>query len=265
MRVRLRAVLILTALLAGGAVVLAFTVVPSTAQKQQVQDAGRVAEAYERDLEQSIDELGAYVVKRRFENATNYQKLYDQVTERMDTIPTIPKEGTTAYGRKHSREYRTAASRRSLELVQFERFTTFLQNRIIPRQEFVDAGVDLVQVNPRKLLEGFTVQFSGEALRTEVVPAYRKARKKLLDQKPAAEDAELARDLKRYADDTIKMTRGGADDIDAGRGFFFEFGNKPDLLLRRLEDTQRAIAAEVSTQVDAIDTSGGAPAGGSAV
>lgn len=265
MRARLRAMLILTVLLGGSALVLALTVVPSTAQKEQVQDAGRVARAYERDLEQSVDDLGAYVEKRRFENATNYQKLYDQVTERMETIPRIPKEGTTAYGRKHSREYRMAASRRSLELAQFETFTRFLQNDIIPRQEFVDAGVDLVQVNPGKLLEGFIVQRSGEALRTEVVPAYRKARKRLLDQEPAAEDAELARDLEKYADDTIKMVRRGADDIDAGRGFVFEFGDTPDLLLRRLENTQRTMAAEVSMRVDAIDTSGGAPPSGSAV
>ena len=209
--------------------------------------------SYERELKQSIDDLAAYVVKRRFENETNYQKLHDEVAARMDGIPRIPKSGTTAYGREHSRDYRTAASRRDLELRPFRAFVTRLKNDAIPRQKFVEVGIDLVQINPVKLLEGFVVQFSGSALRTEVVPAYRKARKKLRAQRPGSAEVELARDLERYATDAIKMTRDGADDIDAGRAFFFKFGDKPETLLTRLENTQRSIAVEVSTLVDAFD------------
>jgi hypothetical protein len=258
MRTRLRAVVVLTVVLATGTVVLALTVVPSTEQKEEVRAADRVARAYDRELEQSIEDLGAYVVKRRFENETDYQKLHDQVVDRMDEVPTIPKGNTTDYGRKNSREYRTAAAHRGLELRQYLAFTAFLKNRAIPRQEFAEAGIKLVKINPSKLLEGFIVQTSGVALRTEVVPAYRKARKKLLAQRPAAEDAELARDLKTYADDTIEMTLDGAADIDAARPFFFDFGNRPNALLRRLETLLRAISAEVSTQVDALDPTGGA-------
>ena len=254
MRGRFAAVLVVTVLVAAGALVLAFTVAPSADQRQQTDDAGRIGRAYERELTQSIDDLAAYVVKRRFENETDYQKLHEQVTVQMDEVPRIPKEGTTAYGRQHSRDYRTAASRRELELEPFRALVTRLENDVIPRQEFVEVGIDLVQINPAKLLEGFVVQFSGSALRTEVVPAYKKARKKLRAQKPDPADAELARDLERYADDAIKMTKDGADDIDAGRGFFFEFGDKPDTLLTRLENTQRSIAVEVSTLVDAFDT-----------
>jgi len=254
MRGRFAAVLVVTVLVAVAALVLAVTVAPSTEQREQTDDAGRVGRAYERDLTQSIDDLAAYVVKRRFENETKYQKLYEQVTARMDAVPRIPKTGTTAYGREHSRDYRTAASRRALELEPFRAFVTRLKGEVIPRQKFVEVGIDLVQINPAKLLEGFTVQFSGSALRTEVVPAYRKVRKKLRAQKPGPADAELARDLERYANDAITMTREGADDIDAGRGFFFKFGDKPDTLLTRLENTQRSIAVEVSTLVDAFDT-----------
>lgn len=257
MRNRLRAVVALTVILAAGTLALAFTVVPSPAQKEEVRAADRVARAYESELERSVAGLGAYVIKRRFENETNYRKLHDEVAGRLDEVPRISKEGTTGYGRTHSREYRTAAARRELELRQFRAFTAYLEDRAIPRQAFVEAGIKLVKINPRKLLEGFIVQYSGVALRTEVVPAYRKARKKLLAQKPANEDAELARDLVTYADDTIEMTRDGAADIDAGRPFFFDFGDRPTVLLRRLEAALRSIAAEVSTQVDALDSTRG--------
>lgn len=258
MRTRLRAALVVTVLIAIAMLVLAFTVVPSTQQKQQADDAGRVARAYERELARSLNDLVAYVVKRRFENETDYQKLYDQVTERIKAVPRIPAKGTTAYGREQSRDYRNAATRRDLGIEQFEQFAAQLKGSFIPRQEFVEAGIDLVQISPAKLLEGFTVQLSGEPLRTEVVPAYKKARKKLLDQEPGDENAPLARDLEKYADEAIAMTRDGADDIEAGRAFFFDFGDKPDVLLTRLESAQRSIAAEVSTQVDAFDRSAGA-------
>ena len=255
MRTSFRVALLVTVLIAAAALVLAITVVPSTEQKEQVQQAGRVAKTYERTLARSTDDLAAYVVKRRFENETNYQKLYDQVTARMKDVPRIPTKGTTAYGREHSRDYRTARARRGLELKQFRDFTERLEAEVIPRQEFVETGIDIVKINPVKLLEGFAV-FSGEPLRTEVVPAYRKVEKRLEKQKPAPADAELARDLERYVDDALKMTRDGADDIDAGRAFFFDFGDKPEALLTRLEATQRAIAAEVSTMVQVFDRAG---------
>ncbi len=254
MRGRLATALVVTVLVAVGVLVLAFTVAPSSDEKEQTRDAERVAQAYEPELARSIDDLAAYVVKRRFENETDYQKLYEQVTLRMDAVPRIPKQGTTAYGREHSRDYRTAAARRGLELQPFRAFVERLERNVIPRQMFVEVGIDLVKINPAKLLEGFVVQFSGSALRTEVVPVYQKARKKLRAQQPGSAEAELARDLEKYADDTIKMTRKGASDIDAGRGFFFKFGDRPKVLLTRLEAAQRAISAEVSTQVDAFDT-----------
>lgn len=255
MRASFRAVLVLTTVIAAGALVLALTVAPSTEEKEQTGQAGRVAKEYEGRLARAVADLSAYVVKRRFENETNYQKLHDQVEARMDELPKIPEKGTTAYGREHSRDYRTAAARRELELRPFRAFLTHLEKAVIPRQEFVETGIDLVQINPVKLLEGFAV-VTGAPLRTEVVPAYKKARKKLREQEPGVADAELARDLERYADDAIKQTRGGADDIDAGRAFFFDFGDKPDALLTRLEATQRSIAAEVSTRVDAFDPGG---------
>ncbi len=133
----------------------------------------------------------------------------------------------------------------------------WLRSSIVPRQEFLEAGITLVQINPGTLLAGFTVRFSGEPLRTEVVPPYRKTRKKLRRTSSGAADAELARDLEKYADDVIAMTKDGADDIDAGRGFVFDFGDKPAALLRRLEDAQRSIAVEVLTRVDALDASTG--------
>lgn len=255
MRGRFVAVLVVSAVIASGVVVLAVTVAPTSEQKQQVRDADRVGEAYERELGTSMADLSAYVVERRLENKTDYQKLADQVAARMDDVPRIPETGTTSYGREHSREYRTAAGRRALELEPFDEFVTWLETVVVPRQEFVDVGIDLVQINPLKLLEGFNVQFSGSALRTEVVPAYRKVRKRLEQAQPGPAEAELARDLMRYADDTIKMTRRGADDIDAGQAFFFDFGDRPAALLTRLEAAQRSIAVEVTTRVDAFDPS----------
>jgi len=256
MRTSFRLALAVTVLVALTALVLALTVAPSTEEKKQVDRADRVAQEYERRLTLAVDDLAVYLAKRRFENETDYQKLYDQVTERIDEVPRIPEQGTTAYAREHSRDYRTAKARRGLELEPYREFTRRLKAEAIPRQEFVELGIEIVQINPVELLEGFAVQFSGQPLRSEVVPEYRKVRRKLRKQEPAREDAELARDLERYVDDAIKQTQDGADDIDAGRAFFFDFGNRPETLLTRLEATQRSIAAEVSAQVDAFDSVG---------
>ena len=82
--------LLATTVIAAGALALALTVAPSTEEKEQTKEAGRVAKAYESRLAREVDDLSAYVVKRRFENETNYQKLYDEVTARMDDLPKIP-------------------------------------------------------------------------------------------------------------------------------------------------------------------------------
>lgn len=256
MRTSFRLALGATVLVAGTALVLALTVAPSTEEKEQVDRADRVAQEYERRLARDVDDLAVYVAKRRFENETDYQKLYDEVMQRIEDVPSIPAKGTTKYARENSRDYRNAKARRALELEPYRDFALRLESDVIPRQEFVDLGIDIVKINPVKLLEGFAVQFSGQPLRSEVVPEYRKVRRKLKKQKPGPQDAELARDLQRYVDDAIKQTQDGADDIDAGRAFFFDFGDRPKTLLARLEATQRSIAAEVSAQVDAFDSVG---------
>jgi hypothetical protein len=259
MNLPMRRVLLATSFVGVGAVILALTVVPSPEQRRQVDHADQVAQQYRRDLSAYVDRLGDYVAKRLMKDGTDYQKLHDELMKHLPETPRLPAKGVTAYAREHSRDYRTAAARRALEMAPFRAFADRLESVTIPRQKLVDAGIKLVKLNPLKLLEGFIVQFSGEALRTEVVPAYKKARARLLKQRPTPADGELARDLKTYADDVISMTSQGADDIDAGRSFFFDFGDRPKALLGRLADTQRAIAAEVSTQVDALPGSRNTP------
>jgi hypothetical protein len=256
MNLPMRRVLLATSFVGVGAVILALTVVPSPEQRQEVDHADQVAQQYRRELSAYVGRLGDYVAKRLAKDGTNYQKLHDELMNHLPEAPRIPVKGVTAYAREHSRDYRTAAERRSLELMPFRAFAKRLEAVSIPRQKFVDAGVKLVKLNPLKLLQGYVVQFSGEPLRTEVVPAYKKARKRLLEQHHAPTEDELARDLKTYADDVIDMTEKGADDIDAGRPFFFDFGDRPKALLGRLAATQRTVAADVSAQVDALPTSG---------
>ena len=168
MSTQFRAVIGLSAVVAAGALVLAVTVVPTTEQRREVQEAGQVGRDFDRELTRAIDALGPYVVERRPANRTDYQGLLDDVRQRLEAVPPVPVEGTTAYGREHSRDYREAAERRDLELEPFQAFAMWLSSSAVPRQEFLEAGVELVQINPGTLLSDFTITFSGEPLRTEV-------------------------------------------------------------------------------------------------
>lgn len=248
MKKRLRAVPALTLLTAIVLVALALTVVKSPAQREQIEASDKVAARFTVTLERFTSSTARNVVARSLATKKDCQELLTYLETRMAKAPTLPTTGTTRYGRAESGDYARAAVRRDLALKPFRALSAHLKDKTVPYFAFADAGVKLVSLSPSKLLEDQLI-FTGEPLRELVLPAFEKARDKLKKQATPTGSELLRRDLLTYADDVIDQTKGGANDIDVGKPFRFDFGDRPKGLYKRLVALQASILVEASSQV----------------
>lgn len=257
MRRRLRAFTV-TSIVIGLALVLAgLVVVDSPAERAEVRAADRVAARHDKAVKRFTTTTAASIAGRKTNNNKDFSALLSYVDERLDAAPRISTNGTTPFGRKHSRAYRTADERQKFALQPFRSLASFLRDGAIPDLAFIAAGRKLVQVSPAKILEGIPV-FTGTPLREFVLPAFEKARTDLKKQKPPADSKLLGVDLETYADDVISMTKDGADKLDRQTNFVFDFGARPDDLFRRLGIVETTIKSELATRIDELESSSGA-------
>ncbi|MEH3033944.1 MAG: alpha/beta fold hydrolase [Aeromicrobium erythreum] len=223
---------------------------PSPAQRDQVAAADRVASRYERALDEAVPRFAEKVRQGVLDNTDDFAEAHDVLRAAVKRVPRIPTAGTTAYGRSHSERYREARTRRDVELEPYVTLAATLE--VAERaQAFIEAGTKVIRVNPAKLLEDQAVT-TGRPLRDEVVPAFRKARSDLAKHPPPKGSEVLARDLRTYLKDAISTTEDGADALDAGRPFFFDFGKRPQDLQRRLQTLQRTLVAQVVQVLDEV-------------
>lgn len=223
---------------------------PSPQEREQVRAADRVAARYDRSLDAVATDLQDDVRRAVRGNLTDMGRAFRRVKKLVAAIPKAPTAGTTAYGREHSEDYRTAEARRVLEAEPYADLIRTLAGAAAV-QEFIDAAGRALQVNPAELLQGMAVT-TGAPLRDEVVPAFRKAKADVRDHPAPPGDKQLERDVVKFLDDAVKQVRRGADDIDAGRPFFFDFGTKPRDLDKRLQKLQRALAGQVLQVLDEV-------------
>ncbi len=225
---------------------------PSPQERAEVRAADRVAVRYEQDLDAAASRFGERVVTIVRANTDDFERALKLVQERTRSVPRIPERGTTDYGREHSDRFQEARSRRDLALRPYLRLVRTLR-AAVPIQEFIEAGTRAIRINPTKLLSDVVV-VDGSPLRDIVVPRYRKARQDL-KKHPAPPGSEvLGRDLDRYVKDAITSAQEGADDIDAGLPFFFDFGRRPQDLQRRLVSLQATLASQVLQVLDETST-----------
>ena len=254
MKKRLRSFTV-TSVVIGVALVLAgLVVVDSPAERAQIRAADRVAARHQDAVKRFTTTTAASIAGKKANSKKDLSALLSFVDERLGAAPRIPTSGTTAFGREHSRAYRTAAERQKFALQPFRSLAAFLRDGAIPDLAYIAAGRKLVQVSPAKILEGFQV-FTGTPLRELVLPAFEKARDDLKKQDPPADSKLLGIDLETYADDVISMTKDGADKLDRQTNFVFDFGARPDDLFRRLGIVETTIKSELSTRIDELGSS----------
>lgn len=242
-----RAITVLTVLLGVLAVVVAVCL-PSPDEQREVDAADRQAERYATRLDAALASFGEQSRTDVADHVDDLEKALALVRRHVRAVPRISSTGTTAYGRAHSLQYRAAKGRRSLALRPFVALVRVLEEAVAA-QAFVRAGTRAIGINPLELLDGFSV-LTGAPLRERVVPAYQDARKQLLAHAAPSGSAVLGRDLMTYVSDAITTTRDGADDIDAGRPFHFDFGTRPQDLQRRLASLNTSVASSALQAVD---------------
>lgn len=248
---RLRFITVVTVVLGVGLIGAARVIAESPQERAQVQVANRASERFDRAMDTFVLTAAKDISAKQVKAKTDYPALKAFVDKRIVNAPKIQVAGTNAYGRQHSKHYRSAAERRKLALTPFRRLSGDLEDTAIPDQAFVDAGKKLVQINPAKILANIYI-YSGTPLRTLVVPAFEKARDRLKNTRAPTDSALLQLDLMTYAKDSISQTKDGATKLDMQQPFVFNFGTRPDDLLRRLVVVQSTIRTEVGNDVDVL-------------
>ncbi|KAA1399987.1 hypothetical protein [Aeromicrobium ginsengisoli] len=251
MRARLRLALLATFVIGLVLSGLGSVVAKSPEQRDQINDADRVAQRFEAVIDAYVVKAAAKVKSEHDADQDGYPALLDVVQNRIADAPRLRAGSTTAYGREHSGAYEDAGPHRASALAPLKDLELYLRTQAIPNSRFIAAGKKLVALRPGTLL-GDEAVVNGDPLRERVLPAYEKARNRLKKQN-APEGAELLRlDLMTYANDIVSMTKDGAKKIDEQKAFFFQLGDRPVELFKRLAAMETAIQVQVSQQVEIV-------------
>lgn len=251
MRSRLRLAVVATFVIGLVVTGLGSVVAKSPEQRDEIRAADRVAESFDATLDRYIRAASAELAAKHDADQDGYPALLDLAQDKIADAPKLRPGDTTMYGREHSGAYRDADNRRAAALSPLKDLETYLRAQAIPNSKFIAAGKKLVTLRPGTLL-GKDPVVDGEPLREEVLPAYESARKRL-EKQDTPEGAELLRlDLVTYANDVIAMTKDGAKKIDDQKPFFFQLGDRPVELFRRLAALESTIQLQVGQQVEIV-------------
>lgn len=251
MRSRLRLALLATFVIGLVLSGLGSVVARSPEQRDQINAAKRVAQRFEADVDRYVVSAATTIKRKHDADQDGYPALLKVVQQQIADAPRLRPGRTTAYGRDHSSDYQDADDHRAAALAPLKDLEAYLRTEAIPNSKFIAAGKKLVGLRPGTLL-GDEPVVDGDPLRKRVLPAYEKARDRLKKQSPP-KGAELLRlDLATYATDIISMTKDGAKKIDEQKAFFFQLGDRPVELFKRLAAMETAIQVQVSQQVEIV-------------
>jgi hypothetical protein len=251
MRSRLRGAVVVTFVLGLVLSGVGAVVAKSPEERRQIAAADRAAQRFDKAIDRYAGAAAGSLKRRHDADKDGYPALLKAVASELEDAPRLSSDGTTPYGRAHSDDYRKAVDKRSLALQPLASLRTYLEDSAIPCSRFITAGKKLVQLRPGTLL-GDDPVYSGQPLRDRVLPPYKKARTLVKDQDPPSGAELLQLDLTTFADDMIAMTKDGAKKIDDQKPFFFELGNRPVELLRRLAELEAVTQGQVAERVDLL-------------
>ncbi|MGB9013148.1 MAG: hypothetical protein WCB95_09870 [Aeromicrobium sp.] len=228
---------------------LTWAVVESPDERRQIAAADAAAAKFRVQLYRFMAGAVSLVADQYDEDVDDYRALLKVVNTQLEAVPRIDEKGTTAYGRRQSDDYNAAKRRDAFVTKPLRDLSSHLERRAIPDAAFAAAAHKLIRLDPAKLLGPGPV-FNGAPLLDKVVPAYRKARKRLARQE-APEGAELLQaDLLTYADDVIDMSKNGAAKIDVGEPFYFQLADRQAGLNKRVVAVESIMQIEVGDEVD---------------
>jgi hypothetical protein len=251
MRSRLRLAIVVTFVIGLVVVGLGSVVAKSPEQRDEIRAADRVAQRFDAAVDRYVASAAAELKSQHDADQDGYPALLDLAKGKIAEAPNLRPGGTTSYGREHSDDYRDAADHRSAALAPLKDLEAYLRTRAIPDSRFIAAGKKLVALRPGTLL-GDEPVVDGDPLRKRVLPAYEKARARMKKQETPEGSELLQLDLMTYANDVISMTKEGARKIDDQKAFFFQLGDRPVKLFRRLAAIESAIQVQVAQQVEIV-------------
>jgi hypothetical protein len=254
MRTRLRLAVVATFVIGLIIIGVGSVVAKSPEQRDEIRAADRVAQRFDAAVERYVVAAAVEVKSKHDADQDGYPALLDLVQDKIADAPRLHPGKSTSYGREHSDDYREVGEQRTAALKPLKDLELYLRTQAIPDSRFIAAGKKLVALRPGTLL-GDDPVVNGDPLRERVLPAYEKARSRMKKQ-DAPKGSELLRlDLMTYANDMISMTKDGAKKIDDQKAFFFQLGDRPVELFRRLATLESTIQIQVAQQVEIVAAS----------
>ncbi|WP_332664400.1 hypothetical protein [Aeromicrobium sp.] len=254
MRSRLRLAVVATFIIGLVITGLSSVVAKSPEQRDQIRAADQVAQRFDAAMDRYVGSAAAELKSQHDADQDGYPALLELVQDKIADAPRLRAGTTTSYGREHSGDFQGAGLRRTAALAPLKDLESYLRTEAIPHSQFIAAGRKLVTLRPGTLLGDGPV-LDGGPLRERVLPAYEKARDRLEKQDTPKGSELLQLDLMTYANDVISMTKQGAKKIDDQKAFFFQLGDRPVKLLRRLAAIEEAIQVKVAQQVEIVAAS----------
>lgn len=233
---------------------LSAVVAKSPEQRDEIRAADRVAQRFDTAIERYVAAAAQDLKSKHDADQDGYPALLELANDKIADAPQLRAGDTTSYGREHSGDYQDAGNRRTAALMPLKQLESYLRTQAIPDSKFIAAGKKLVALRPATLL-GKEPVVNGDPLRERVLPAYEKARARLKKQDTPKGSELLQLDLMTYANDVISMTKKGAKKIDDQEAFFFELGDRPVELFRRLATMESTIQVQVAQQVEIVAAS----------
>ncbi|GAA2078957.1 hypothetical protein GCM10009821_18650 [Aeromicrobium halocynthiae] len=249
-RLRLLALVVLPTLLVG-AVIAGVLVVDALDRREQVAEADAAAERYTQQHEAFREALAGSVDSADFEDV---DRVRSAVAAAREDVPTLPAVGE--HGAESSEGYRFARRVHQLTETNLVDLESAL-DRAEEAQAFAADAERALDVDPRSFLTTTTVP-SGAPVRASVIPPMQSA----LARFEAVEVPEGGDDAADEVSGALRFVIGEAEtlarELDAGRGYQFEFGLRYGEARGAVQQYVTAVVAEVR---EAFDLVVGEPAG----
>ena len=249
-RLRLLALVVLPTLLVG-AVIGGVLVVDALDRREQVAEADAAAEQYTQQHEAFRETLASSVDSSDFEDVARVRAAVEAARE---DVPTLPPVGE--HGAESSEGYRFAQRVQQLTETNLADLESAL-DRAQEAQAFEADAERALDVDPRSFLTTTTVP-SGAPVRASVLPPMQS----VLAQFEAVEVPEGGDAAADEVSGALRFVIGEAEtlarELDAGRGYQFEFGLRYGEARGAVQQYVTAVVAEVR---EAFDLVVGEPAG----
>lgn len=249
-RLRLLALVVLPTLLVG-AVIGGVLVVDALDRREQVAEADAAAERYTQQHEAFREALAGSVDSADFEDV---DRVRSAVAAAREDVPTLPAVGE--HGAESSEGYRFARRVHQLTETHLVDLESAL-DRADDAQAFAADAERALDVDPRSFLATTTVP-SGAPVRASVLPPMQSALARF-EAVDVPEGGDAAADEVSGA---LRFVIGEAEtlarELDAGRGYQFEFGQRYGKARGAVQQYVTAVVAEVR---EAFDVVVGEPAG----